>query len=95
MASALIHFKQRTLATCVILVLFVLHSVLFIDSNQKSCLGNPSLLPFAFIGLPLIMILLVIDIIILAIMKKLNWYKVLINMSIGTIVFLGLVLISQ
>lgn len=61
---------------------FVLFSFLYIDPNQRSCLGPPRLLPFVFFGFPLITFLLSLDLIVLAVLKAINWQKVLVNLGL-------------
>jgi len=76
------HFAIRTVIFCCIVFCFILFSVFFVDNNQRSCLGSPGLLPFAFIGFPLITIFLVLDLIVLAFLKAFNWEKLLINLGL-------------
>jgi hypothetical protein len=73
------HFTTRTLIFLAIVALFVIHSVLIINPHGRSCLGPPSFLPFVFIGFPLIFIGSILDILILAFLRKLNWEKFIIN----------------
>jgi hypothetical protein len=82
------HFAIRVVIFFFIVLCFVLFSVFFIDNNQRSCLGPPALLPFAFIGLPLITVLLLLDLIVLAFLKAFNWKKLLINAGL----FLSMIL---
>jgi hypothetical protein len=75
------HFAIRTFTFLGIVALFVVHSVLFINPHGRSCLGPPSFLPFVFIGFPLIFLGVILDILILAFLRKLNWGKFTINIS--------------
>jgi hypothetical protein len=88
------HFATRSIAVLAIILLFILHSILFIDPNQASDLGNPSLLVFAFVGLPLLFILAVLDLIILAIAKAFTWIKFFINFGFFTTITLLIFLIA-
>jgi len=88
------HIERRLLVVVIILVLFAMHSVLFIDGSQKSCLGNPSALPYLMIGMPSIITVAVIDIIYLSIVKKVNATKILANALIALLVFLSIFLFS-
>lgn len=88
------HFATRGFTVLGIIFLFILHSILFIDSNQTSDLGNPSLLVFAFIGLPLLFVLAVLDLIILAIIKAFSWSKFFINFGFFTTIVLLIFLIA-
>lgn len=88
------HFATRGLVVLGIVFLFILHSILFIDSNGRSCLGDPSLLVFGFIGLPLIFILAVLDLIILAFLKAFTWNKLFVNFSLFLLIILLLFLIA-
>ena len=90
------HLKTRTIAFVIIFILFIsIGYLLTIDSNSipidesqpnyqvnRSCLGNPVLLPYAFIGFPLILFLSIIDILLLTFLKKITYKKVIINILI-------------
>lgn len=76
------HFATRSITVLIIVCLFILHSVLFIDPYGRSCLGPPSLLVFGFIGLPLLFFLTIIDIIVLIVLKAFQWQKLFINLGI-------------
>lgn len=76
------HLKTRFLIASIIVLLFAIESFIFIDPHQRSCLGNPAILPFAFIGLPLLVALAIIDMVYLLIIKKLTFSKVFINLGI-------------
>jgi hypothetical protein len=82
------HFAIRSLTFLAIVALFVLHSVLFINPHGRSCLGPPSFLPFVFIGFPLIFVGAILDILILAFLRKLNWEKFIINISFLVLIVL-------
>jgi hypothetical protein len=86
------HFATRVVTFLAIVTLFIVHSVLFINPNGRSCLGPPSVLFFVFIGFPLIVTLSVLDLIVLAFLKKFNWEKFIINIVLLVIMFLFLVL---
>jgi len=92
------HLKTRLITLIILLLPFVLFGILHTETPrefngqlypQRSCLGNPAVLPYAFVGVPLLLILALVDILILAILKKINWYKVCINLSIALIIFLS------
>jgi len=89
------HFATRSLTVLGIVFLFILHSILFIDSNGRSCLGDPSLLVFAFIGLPLLLVLAVLDLIILAILKAFTWNKLFINFTLFAVIIVLIFLIAR
>lgn len=88
------HIERRLLVVVIVLVLFAMHSFLFIDGNQRSCLGNPAAPPYVMIGMPAIIIIAVIDIIYLAVIKKVNTTKIIANTCIALIVFLSIFLFS-
>lgn len=73
------HFVIRFVAFLSIVLGFVLFSALCVEDDQRSCLGPPDVLPFVFIGFPVITFLLVLDLIVLGVLKVLNWEKVLVN----------------
>ena len=87
------HFITRALFVLSIIGVFILHRILFINGNGKSCLGPPSLLPFMFIGFPLISLILIIDLLVLGFSKTFTWYKLLINFLIIAMMILFLLLI--
>ncbi len=89
------HIERRILVVVIVLVLFAAHSFLFIDGNQRSCLGNPSALPYVMIGMPSIIIIAVIDIIYLVVIKKINGIKIIANICIALAVFLSIFLFSS
>ena len=47
------HFTTRGCIVLGIVLLFVVHSILFIDRFRRSCLGDPRFLFFVFLGLPI------------------------------------------
>jgi hypothetical protein len=87
------HFATRSITVLIILFIFILHSILFIDGNSRSCLGPPGLLVFGFIGLPLIIFLSILDLIILIPLKAFRWQKLLINLGIPLCIVLFFILI--
>lgn len=76
-----LHFLIRLIVFLIVVLGFVMFSFLFINPNGRSCLGPPRLLPFMFIGFPLLIVLSFVDIIMLAFLKALNWEKFLINIG--------------
>lgn len=74
-----LHFATRSITVLIVIATFILHSVLFINPNGRSCLGPPSLLFFMFLGLPLLFFLSIFDIIVLAVLKAFQWQKLFIN----------------
>ena len=89
------HFATRTLATLGIITLFMLYSIIFISADQQSCLGNPRILPFVFLGLPLLSTFAVLDLIVLAILKAFSWRKLLTNFGVIMFVIAILFLITR
>ena len=87
------HFVIRFIVFLCIILSFVLFSILFINSDQRSCLGPPELLPFAFIGFSVITFLLLADLIVLGFLKALNWEKVFINSGLFLSMILYFILI--
>ena len=87
------HFATRSITVLIIVCLFILHSVLFINPHGRSCLGPPSLLVFAFIGLPLFFFLSIIDIIVLIVLKAFEWQKLFINLGMLFFIIFILLLI--
>jgi hypothetical protein len=75
------HFATRSITVLIIVFVFILQSVLFIDPHGRSCLGPPALLPFAFVGLPLLFFLAIIDLIVLIVLKAFQWQKFFINLG--------------
>lgn len=69
------YLANRLIVITVILFLFILHGLLFIE-NDKSCIGNPKILPTMFIGFPLILLLLVTDSLIIFFKKEKRKYIV-------------------
>ena len=86
------HFATRSITVLIIVFVFILQSVLFIDPHGRSCLGPPSLLVFAFLGLPLLFFLSIIDIIVLIVLKAFQWQKLFINLGMFFFIFLFLIL---
>jgi len=101
------HFKTRALVFILIIIVFIVFGNIIAQESapvselegrriRRSCLGNPLYLPYAFIGIPLIVSSGIIDVIILAIFKKLTWSKTCINiMLIVFSVVLGFSLIGS
>jgi hypothetical protein len=87
------HFATRSITVLIILVVFILHSILFINPNGRSCLGPPSLLPFAFLGLPLLFFLSIIDVIVLVVLKAFQWQKLFINLGMFLFIILFLLFV--
>lgn len=77
-----LHFITRFVKVIIILTLFILHAYLFIDPNSRSCLGPPRALVFDFIGVPLILLLSLLDLIVLFIMKAFKWQKLAVNLGL-------------
>lgn len=86
------HLKTRGVIFIIICTCFILFGIYISDSNQRSCLGNPVILPYTFLGLPSIFFLGILDIIVLAFSKKLKLYKAIINLSLILVSFLILLL---
>jgi hypothetical protein len=76
------HFGIRTVVFLCIVFGFILFNCFFINPNGRSCLGPPRVLIFGMVGFPLITLLLLLDLIVLAFLKALNWEKFLINLSL-------------
>jgi len=92
------HLKTRLITTIIVLIPFILYGLFYKETprefdghmyRQRSCLGNPAVLPFALIGMPSIMVLAVLDILVLTILKKITWYKVGVNILIAGVSFLS------
>jgi len=77
------HLIKRLLVVSIVVFLFMIFNLFFVNPNQRSCLGNPLVLPFVFLGLPFLLILGILDILFLIIIKKINWIKVFINIAIA------------
>ncbi|WP_157821872.1 hypothetical protein [Tenacibaculum sp. Bg11-29] len=96
------HLKTRTITFVIIFIVFIsLGYLLMVDFNlasfsksqpnyqvNRSCLGNPVLLPYAFIGFPLIIFLGIVDVLTLTILKKITLKKLIINFLILLFSFL-------
>ena len=93
-SSELKHLRTRVFVACFIISIFIVYSI-FTDNNSKSCIGNPSILPFAFIGFPLLILLTISDIIYLLILKKLTKNKLVINLSIVVAYFFIVFLVGN
>jgi hypothetical protein len=87
------HFATRITTVLIIVLVFILQSILFINPNGRSCLGPPSLLPFGFFGLPLLFFLSIIDLIVLVVLKAFQWQKLFINLGMFFFVILFLLFI--
>ena len=66
---------NRIIVITVILFAFLFYGLLFIK-NDKSCIGNPKILPTILIGFPIILFLLIIDSIIIFFTKEKRKYIV-------------------
>ncbi|MGC4041309.1 MAG: hypothetical protein QM710_11125 [Flavobacterium sp.] len=89
------HFAIRLIFVLLVVIIFAIHSIAFINPNGRSCLGPPGILPFMFIGIPLIFVTLIIDIIILLFMKSFSLSKLFINLGlIGATFLLALLAIN-
>lgn len=91
------HFKTRFWVVFILFLLLLAFGLyLAIDTEpivydesrhprmRRSCLGPPHLLPLVFLGFPIVFFGLILDVIILAITKKISLKKVM--MSIALIV---------
>lgn len=101
------HLKTRTIAFVIIFILFISIGYLItidfnsipIDESQpryqvnRSCLGNPLLLPYTFIGFPLIIFLSIIDVLVITFLKKITYRKVIINFLILLFSFLVILIL--
>ena len=96
------HLKTRLIATAIVLVPFLLYGLFYTETprefnghiyHQRSCLGNPAVLPYALIGVPSLLLFAALDVLVLVILKKINWYKVIVNITIAFIVFLSIFLV--
>ena len=87
------HLKIRFTIFTIIVLLFALYSFLFISRYQDSCLGNPQLLPFAFLGMPIISTLAILDLVYLIIVKKINIIKIGINIGIVLLSIVSILLV--
>jgi len=88
------HIETRLIFVAIVVVIFAIQSYVFIDGSQRSCLGNPSVLPYVFIGMPSLVVMAVLDIIFLAIVKRVNIAKIIANALIALLVFLSIFLFS-
>ena len=61
--------------------------------RNRSCLGNPLFLPYAFIGFPLVFFLGTGDILILTLLKKITLKKIVINTLILLFSFLFILIL--
>lgn len=77
------YLAQRLLVTSIVVFIFIVYSFLFIDANQQSCLGNPTVLPFIFLGIPFLIALAILDLLIAGIKRNISWFKVAVNISIS------------
>ncbi|CAM1353042.1 hypothetical protein CSC81_11485 [Tenacibaculum discolor] len=82
------HLKTRGLIFLIICISFISFGIYISDSNQRSCLGNPIILPYTFLGVPSIFLLGILDVIVLAFSKKLKFYKAIFNLSLMLLSFL-------
>ena len=101
------HLKVRGLFVVLTITIFILIGfILDYDWNpepiieleqrpviRRSCLGNPVFLPYAFIGLPSILILGVIDVFSLIFLKSITFKKLIINVLLMVFSFLLLFLL--
>lgn len=89
------HFKTRFWAVFILFLLLLAFGlyltmdkepVVYDESGhprmRRSCLGPPHILPLAFFGLPIVFCGLILDVIILAITKKISLKKVMINIAL-------------
>nr|BFF38708.1 hypothetical protein BACY1_05130 [Tenacibaculum mesophilum] len=82
------HLKRRAIVFLIICTCLILLGSYISDGNQRSCLGNPVILPYIFLGLPFVFLLGILDIIVLTFLKKLRLYKIIINLSLILVSFL-------
>lgn len=86
------HLSKRIITTIVIIVVFIIYTMIYTDNYSNSCLGNPSLLVFAFIGFPIIILLAIFDIIYILIVKSFTKRKLVINFLIVFTIFIFLIM---
>jgi phosphatidylserine synthase len=67
------YLVKRVIVISLILFGFIFYGLFFIENN-KSCIGNPKILPTFFIGLPIVFSLLIIDSIIIFFKKEKRKY---------------------
>lgn len=87
------HFGTRGLVVLTVVFILFLLSILVVEPNETSDLGEPRMLFFGFIALPLLFILAVLDLIILALLKAFTWSKFFINFGFFTAIILLIFLI--